>query len=62
MAITPNEQQHKALNILEGPVMLLAGPGTGKTFTVIHRIEKMLEKGVEPTSILCLTFSDAAAN
>lgn len=62
MAITPNEQQQKAINILEGPVMLLAGPGTGKTFTVIHRIEKMLEKGVEPTSILCLTFSDAAAN
>ena len=62
MALTPNEQQQKAIDILEGSVMLLAGPGTGKTFTVIQRIERMLEKGIEPSSILCLTFSDAAAN
>lgn len=62
MAITPNEKQQKAINALTGPVMLLAGPGTGKTFTVIRRIEKMLSDGVEPSSILCLTFSDAAAN
>ena len=61
MAITPNEQQQKAIDILEGPVMLLAGPGTGKTFTVIKRIEKMLSEGIDPLSILCLTFSDAAA-
>ena len=62
MIITPNEQQQKAIDILNGSLMLLAGPGTGKTFTVIHRIEKMLENGIEPASILCLTFSDAAAN
>ena len=62
MVLTPNEQQQKAIDILDGSVMLLAGPGTGKTFTVIQRIEKMLEKGIEPSSILCLTFSDAAAN
>ena len=62
MAITLNENQQRAIDILNGPVMLLAGPGTGKTFTVIHRIEKMLEQGIEPSSILCLTFSDAAAN
>ena len=62
MAITPNEQQQKAIDILDGSAMLLAGPGTGKTFTVIHRIEHMLSKGIEPSSILCLTFSDAAAN
>lgn len=60
--ICPNEMQQKAIDILEGQVMLLAGPGTGKTFTVIHRIEKMLLEGVNPSSILCLTFSDAAAN
>lgn len=60
--ITPNERQQQAINILNGPVMLLAGPGTGKTFTVIQRIEKMLAQGVEPSSILCLTFSDAAAS
>lgn len=58
----PNEMQQKAIDILEGQVMLLAGPGTGKTFTVIHRIEKMLADGIQPSSILCLTFSDAAAS
>ncbi len=60
--ITPNEMQQKAIDILKGQVMLLAGPGTGKTFTVIHRIEKMLADGINPSSILCLTYSDAAAN
>ena len=42
--IEPNEMQQKAIDILNGQVMLLAGPGTGKTFTVIHRIEKMLSE------------------
>ncbi len=60
--IKPNSKQQQAIDILNGQVMLLAGPGTGKTFTVIHRIEKMLADGVEPLSILCLTFSDAAAS
>lgn len=60
--ITPNKMQQKAIDILKGQVMLLAGPGTGKTFTVIHRIENMLSQGVDPSSVLCLTFSDAAAN
>lgn len=62
MALTPNKEQQKAINILNGSVMLLAGPGTGKTFTVIQRIEHMLKNGIKPSSILCLTFSDAAAN
>lgn len=61
MAITPNEQQQKAIDILDGSVMLLAGPGTGKTFTIIERIKNMLSKGIEPEKILCLTFTDAAA-
>ena len=60
--IKPNERQQEAIDTLNGSVMLLAGPGTGKTFTVIHRIEKMLSDGVNPSSILCLTFSDAAAS
>ena len=49
--IKPNSKQQQAIDILNGQVMLLAGPGTGKTFTVIHRIEKMLADGVEPSSI-----------
>lgn len=60
--IKPNKKQQEAIDIQKGQVMLLAGPGTGKTFTVINRIEQMLANGVEPASILCLTYSDAAAN
>ncbi len=60
--IKPNKKQQEAIDTLKGQVMLLAGPGTGKTFTVINRIEKMLSDGVKPSSILCLTFSDAAAS
>lgn len=60
--ITPNEKQMDCIKTLEGSVMVLAGPGTGKTFTVIQRIKYMLEQGIKPDTILCLTFSDAAAN
>ena len=59
--IKPNLKQQEAIDTLNGSIMLLAGPGTGKTFTIIHRIENMLSHGINPSSILCLTFSDAAA-
>lgn len=60
--ITPNEKQMECIKTLDGPVMVLAGPGTGKTFTVIQRIKYILEQGIPPEVILCLTFSEAAAN
>ncbi|MDD3593232.1 MAG: ATP-dependent DNA helicase [Candidatus Gastranaerophilales bacterium] len=59
--ITPNEKQSECIRTLEGPVMVLAGPGTGKTFSIIHRLAYMLEEGITPESILCLTFSETAA-
>ncbi len=62
MPIKPNERQQEAINALQGPVMLLAGPGTGKTFTLVRRVENMLNNGIKPESILCLTFSDAATS
>ena len=58
----PNERQQMCIDTIDGKVMVLAGPGTGKTFTVTKRISSMIEKGIKPESILCLTFSDAAAN
>lgn len=61
MGIKPNKQQQNAINLINGPVMLLAGPGTGKTFTIVERIKNLLSKGIEPEKILCLTFTDAAA-
>ncbi|MEI8389580.1 MAG: ATP-dependent DNA helicase [bacterium] len=60
--ITPNSKQMECIKTLDGSVMVLAGPGTGKTFTIIQRIKYMLEQGILPESILCLTFSEAAAN
>ncbi len=60
--ITPNEKQMECIKTLNGPVMVLAGPGTGKTFTIIQRIKYMLTEGVPPEVILCLAFSEAAAN
>jgi len=60
--ITPNSKQTECIKTLDGSVMVLAGPGTGKTFTIIQRIKYMLEQGILPETILCLTFSEAAAN
>ena len=56
-----NEQQRKAVDQIEGPVMVIAGPGTGKTQILSARIGKILlsESGVEPNNILCLTYTDA---
>ncbi len=60
--ITPNEKQQECIDTTEGPVMVLAGPGTGKTFTIIQRIKNMINIKIEPSSVLCLTYSEAAAN
>ena len=59
--IKPNTNQQRCIETLNGTVMVLAGPGTGKTFTVIERIKYMLSRNIKPESILCLTYSEAAA-
>lgn len=56
-----NEAQRKAVTWGEGPLLLLAGPGSGKTFTVTKRILYLLERGVPPEEILVITFSKDAA-
>ena len=60
--IKPNLKQQECIDNIDGKYLVLAGPGTGKTFTMIQRIKSMIERGVNPEKILCLTFSDAAAN
>ncbi|HEY6899303.1 MAG TPA: ATP-dependent DNA helicase, partial [Puia sp.] len=55
-----NEQQRLAVDTIEGPVMVIAGPGTGKTQILAARIGKiLLETDVFPQNILCLTYTDA---
>jgi DNA helicase-2/ATP-dependent DNA helicase PcrA len=57
-----NEQQKLAVDTIEGPVMVIAGPGTGKTQILGARIGKiLLETDTPPESILCLTYTDAGA-
>lgn len=45
----------------EGPLLVLAGPGSGKTYTMTKRILRMIEDGISPDSILVITFTKAAA-
>src|SRR6476469_5395248 len=55
-----NEQQKLAVDTIEGPVMVIAGPGTGKTQILGARIGKiLLETDARPENILCLTYTDA---
>ncbi len=53
--------QQEAAHVRRGPLLLEAGPGTGKTRTLVGRIVYLLEQGVPPTAILVLTFSNRAA-
>jgi len=57
-----NPEQQLAVDTIDGPVMVIAGAGTGKTQTIALRIANILDKTqTPPSSILCLTFTDNAA-
>lgn len=59
----PSQSQREAINHKDGPALLIAGPGSGKTFTIVQRIINLIEKeNIPPNQILVLTFSKAAAS
>lgn len=58
---TPNPEQLKAIQQTEGPVLIIAGPGSGKTKTLVDRVVHLIQKGVSPESILVATFTEKAA-
>lgn len=57
-----NDQQRSAATAADGPVVIAAGPGTGKTKTLVARIAHLVESGVKPGQILAVTFTKKAAS
>src|SRR5439155_16032306 len=56
-----NESQFKAVMTTEGPLLIVAGAGTGKTRTLVYRVARLVEMGARPESVLLLTFTRRAA-
>ena len=61
-AVKPNVQQQRVIDTIEGPVLVVAGAGTGKTATIVKRIENILNSGYAlPWQVLAITFTNKAA-
>ena len=56
-----NSMQNEAIKHMDGPMLVLAGPGSGKTTVITRRVENLIRQGVNPMNILVITFTKAAA-
>ncbi|MFX0027172.1 MAG: ATP-dependent helicase [Candidatus Hermodarchaeota archaeon] len=57
-----NEEQLKVVNNISGPMLVIAGAGSGKTRTIVYSVAKLLLLGVKPSQIMLVTFTNKAAN
>src|SRR3989344_166353 len=57
-----NEKQTEGVRALTGPVLIIAGPGSGKTRCLTYRIAYMISRGISPQNILAVTFTNKSAN
>ncbi len=57
-----NEEQLKIINNIRGPMLVIAGAGSGKTRTITYSVAKLLLSGVKPSEIMLVTFTNKAAN
>ena len=57
-----NDEQRQAITSTEGPLLIIAGPGTGKTFTLVKRVTYLISEGLaKPSEIMVDTFTEKAA-
>lgn len=56
-----NAEQYNAATHINGPMLIIAGAGSGKTLTLVSRVSNMISEGIDPKSILLLTFTNKAA-
>ena len=61
MQLLENEAQEEAIRTIDGPVIIVSCPGSGKTTTLVRRIHHMIESGIPPAKILMVTFTRDAA-